>query len=62
MAWLVVVSTGAIVASVEYARVRVGGAVVVLVCIQAIRRAQYVVGILGLPSSVACGGGCCRIP
>ena len=48
---------------VDHAGVNVRTGVVVLVCIQAIGRAQYVVGILGLPRSVACGGGCCcRIP
>jgi len=60
--WLVVLSTGTIVPSVDHPGVDVGAGVVVLVCIQAVRRAQYVVGILGLPRSVACGGGCCRIP
>jgi hypothetical protein len=51
--WLVVFSTRAIVTSVDHAGVDVRTGVVVLVCIQAIRRAQYVVGILGLPRSVA---------
>jgi hypothetical protein len=60
--WLVVFATGPVVASVDQAGVDVSAGVVVLVGIQAVGRAQYVVGILGLPSSVACGGGCCSIP
>jgi hypothetical protein len=51
--WLVSFSTRPVVTSVDHPGVDVGAGVVVLVCIQAICRAQYVVGILGLPSSVA---------
>jgi hypothetical protein len=50
---LVIVSTGAIVTRVDHAGVHVGAGVVVFVGIQAISRAQYVVGILGLPRTVA---------
>ncbi len=54
---------GAIVAIVAHAGVHVGPtAVLVLVAaVQAMRRAQYVVGILGLPGSIACGGCCSSI-
>ena len=50
---LVIVSTGTIVTRVDHAGVHVGAGVVVFVRIQTISRAQYVVGILGLPRSVA---------
>ena len=51
--WLVVFATGPVVASVDHPCVDVRAGVVVLSRIQAVCRAQNVVGILGLPSSVA---------
>lgn len=54
---LVGLAAGTVVAGIDHAGVYVGCGIVVLVRIQAMSRAQNVVGILGLPGSIA--RGCC---